>query len=133
LCEANNIPVVKSRSFDAMWQKFLGVKAACRKMLGIWKQVTIPPKSGFDEVDYKRLANELWLLRKESSGAAFDYWEVFPTLEATLTTEDSHRLLLDDVAATTDEAVTGNKKAKEIRNYQQVKEEAEARLHQIQV
>ena len=58
LCVANNVHFVE-RSGDAIWQKFLGVKASCRKMHAIWQQVHTPLKSGWTETDYKVSANEV--------------------------------------------------------------------------
>ncbi len=102
-------------------------------MLAIWTQVHTPPKSGWSEEDYKKAANDQWLLAKESLGAAFDFWQVFPKLAAVLTSEDNNAQLLHDIETTTDEGVTGSKKQKQIRNLLQVKQEAQKDLEKIQV
>ena len=129
LSTINNVTFVE-RSGDAMWQKFLGVKGSCRKMLGIWLQVRSPLKSGWVESDYKKSANEVWELRQ---GGQFEFWSVFTRLEAVLSAEDRQAEVLEDVADDSQEGTSSSKKSKDIKRYLAVKEEALSEMRQARV
>ena len=135
LCALDNVPVVP-RSYEALWQKIFTVKSLCRKMLGIWNQIHNPLKSGWSADDYKKAENDIWLLRTgkdDGIAASFDLWHVFSTLEPVLTSEDQCGTLLNDVADTTDEGVSGSKKLKQIKKHLHVKEEGLKEMRQMQV
>jgi hypothetical protein len=105
-------------------------------MLGIWNQIHNPPKSGWSVEDYKRAANDMWLLRtgkEDVIAASFDLWYVFPTLEPVLTSEDQCGILLNDVVNMTDEGVSGSKKQKQIKKELLIKDEGLKDIQKLQV
>ncbi len=101
-------------------------------MLGIWRQVQATPKSGWGDEDYKKAANDQWLLRSKT-GRPFEHWHVFHRLEPALTNEDEHTVLLEEVQETTEAGVTGQKKFKQITSLLRVKDEVDKDVLALQV